>query len=80
MICCRRSFTERGRNYFSFADGLAAARPPSPACWRGWGPSILALNYQPTDELMPNSHELIAFRNLLLTLALEETRQRWEST
>ena len=29
--------------------------------------------YQPADELTPNSHELIAFRELILTLASEET-------
>jgi hypothetical protein len=34
----------------------------------GFGPY-----YQPADQLTPNSHELIAFRELLLTLASEET-------
>ena len=34
----------------------------------GFGPY-----YQPADELTPNSHELIAFRELILTLASEET-------
>jgi hypothetical protein len=34
----------------------------------GFGPY-----YQPTDERTPNSHELIAFRDLMLTLASEET-------
>jgi hypothetical protein len=29
--------------------------------------------YQPADERTPNSHELIAFRDLILTLASEET-------
>jgi hypothetical protein len=33
----------------------------------GFGPY-----YQPADELTPNSHELIAFRDMLLTLASEE--------
>lgn len=34
----------------------------------GFGPY-----YQPSDERTPNSHELIVFRELLLTLASEET-------
>jgi hypothetical protein len=34
----------------------------------GFGPY-----YQPADERTPNSHELIAFRDLMLTLASEET-------
>ena len=34
----------------------------------GFGPY-----YQPADELTPNSHELIAFRDLMLTLASEAT-------
>jgi hypothetical protein len=34
----------------------------------GFGPY-----YRPTDERTPNSHELIAFRDLMLTLASEET-------
>src|SRR5258708_8194029 len=34
----------------------------------GFGPY-----YQPTDARTPNSHELIAFRELILTLASQET-------
>jgi hypothetical protein len=34
----------------------------------GFGPY-----YRPTDELTPDSHELVAFRDLILTLASEET-------
>ena len=34
----------------------------------GFGPY-----YQPADERTPDSHELIAFRDLMLTLASEET-------